>query len=570
MKEISRRSFIKGGLAAVAAMGVTVACGPQVPPAESHPESENGKETATGAPAESLAPESAAEGKPAEFETLLYDEAEASKEEETDVVVVGIGVAGTTAAAGAADKGCKVIALDRASGFGGTNNVNTTGAWHIESSEQLKYDGYLTKQEAFEHIMSGTNYQCNARLVRNMLEVSGRAIDIVINSGMPMIYPFAMGATDWLSRGGHVYMVEGLERVPYLEKIFEVRPNVELRWNTQVTNLLKDGDAIVGVLTGDKDGNTVKIRAKSVIVCTGGFLQNKEMVAKYYGGAELVPQDSIYNDGEGIRLLQNAGAQMGKNFSISMNEMGAANFKATPTFSWAPGRGTNATFYFPNFGLMLVNRAGDRFMDERRMCEATMYSGEQALRESTYYTIVDQAFMDKISTTPVIDFLGEGAKANMGMALLAGFEGVVLDHIYDDFEEAVSQNWAYKADTVEELAEHFNMPNLVKTVETYNAACESGVDDQMYTPKEYLIPVKTGPFYMVEYNVGAWLTLGGIKTDGNLAALTSDGRAIPNLYVCGADADLWSTPYYQGGSGLGFCYASGLLAGESAAANAGM
>jgi len=545
MKEISRRSFLKGSVAAAAALGLT-----GIVPSAFADDAEKATETEV------------------EFAALDYAAAEAAKEEETDVVVVGIGVSGTTAAAGAADKGCKVIAIDRAVGFQATNNVNTTGAWHVESSEQVKYEGYITKQEAFEHIMAGTNYQCNARLIRNLLEVSGRAIDIVINSGMPLLYPFSFGATDWLSRGGHVYLVDGLERVPFLQKIFDDRPNIELRWQTQVTNLLKEDDAIVGVLTADQDGNVTKIRAKSVIVCTGGFLQNKEMVAKYYGGAELVPQDNRYNDGEGIQLLQNAGAQMGKNFSISMNEMGSANFKATPTFSWAPGRGTNATFYFPNFGLMLVNRAGDRFMDERRMCEATMYSGEQALRESTYFTIVDQDFMDKISTTPVIDFLGEGAKANMGQALLAGFDGVVLDNIYDDFEEAVSQDWAFKADTIEELAEHFNMPNLVKTVEAYNAACESGVDDQMFTPAEYLIPVKNGPFYMVEYNVGAWLTLGGIKTDGNLAAQTADGKSIPNLYVAGADADLWSVPYYQGGSALGFCYASGLLAGETAAENA--
>ena len=544
MKEISRRSFLKGTAAAAAALGLSALN----PVAFAQSEEEKKEDV--------------------EFAALNYADVTAGREDETDVVVVGIGVSGTTAAAGAADKGCKVIAIDRASGFQATNNVNTTGAWHVESSEQVKYDGYLTKQEAFEHIMAGTNYQCNARLIRNLLEVSGRAIDIVINSGMPLLYPFSFGATDWLSRGGHVYLVEGMERVPFLQKIFDDRPNIELRWSTQVTNLLTEDGAVVGVLTQDRDGNTVKIRSKSVIVCTGGFLQNKEMVAKYYGGAELVPQDNKYNDGEGIQLLQNAGAQMGKNFSISMNEMGSANFKATPTFSWAPGRGTNATFYFPNFGLMLVNRAGDRFMDEGRMCEATMYSGEQALRESTYYTIVDQALMDKISTTPVMDFLGDGAKANMGPALLAGFEGVVLDNIYDDFEEAVSQDWAFKADTVEELAEHFNMPNLVKTVEKYNAACESGVDDQLYTPAEYLKPIKTGPFYMIEYNVGAWLTLGGIKTDGNLAALTADGKSIPNLYVCGADADLWSVPYYQGGSALGFCYASGLLAGETAAENA--
>lgn len=560
MKKTSRRNFLKGTAAAVAGAGALglFGCSAQSTPASS---------VSSSAPASSAA-QSTAEPEAPEYASLPYSETDADNEESTDVVVVGIGVAGLTAAAGAADKGCKVIALDRASGFGATNNVNTTGAWHVESSEQLKCEGYLTKQEAFEHIMAGTNYQCNAPLVRNMLEVSGRAIDIIIQSGMPLMYPFAMGGTDWLSRGGHVYMVEGLDRVPYLQKVFDDRPNIDARWQNQVLNLLTDDTGVCGVLVKDKDGKTSKIAAKSVIVCTGGFLQNKEMVAKYYGGAQLVPQDSIYNDGAGIRLLENAGAQMGKNFSISMNEMGAANFKATPTFSWAPGRGTNATLYFPNFGLMLVNRAGDRFMDERRMCEATMYSGEQALRESTYFTVVDQDFMDKISTTPVMNFLGEGAKANMGAALLAGFEGVVLDNIYDDFAEAAEQGWAFQADSIEELAEHFGTPDLKATVDAYNAACDSGEDTFMYTPKEYLVPIRKAPFYMVEYNVGAWLTLGGIKTDGNLSALTSDGKVIKNLYVAGADADLWSVPYYQGGSALGFCYASGLLAGENAAENA--
>ena len=182
MKEISRRSFLKGTVAAAAAMGLS-----------------------------SLSPIAFAEDAEKEvaaFAALNYADVSAAKEEETDVVVVGIGVSGTTAASGAADKGCKVIAIDRASGFQGTNNVNTTGAWHVGFSEQLKYEGYITTQEAFEHIMSGTNYQCNARLIRNMLEVSGRAIDIVIDSGMPMLFPFAFGATDWLSRGGHVYTVD--------------------------------------------------------------------------------------------------------------------------------------------------------------------------------------------------------------------------------------------------------------------------------------------------------------------------------------------------------------------------
>ena len=124
--EITRRSFLKGTVAAAAALGTS------------------GLSFAFADDAEENA----------EFASLPYGEAVASVEEETDVVVVGIGVSGTTAAAGAADKGCKVIAIDRAFGFAGTNNVNTTGAWHVESSEQVKYEGYVTKKEAFEMISS--------------------------------------------------------------------------------------------------------------------------------------------------------------------------------------------------------------------------------------------------------------------------------------------------------------------------------------------------------------------------------------------------------------------------------
>ncbi len=554
-KKISRRSFLKGtatGAAAFALGGLLQGCtNNNTSSQDSNDSSQNNQEEVKA------------------YTSVALADAAADTTLETDVVVVGIGVAGIIAAAGAADKGAKVIALDRASGFGMTNNVNTTGAWHIESSEQMKYEDHLTKQEAFERIMAGTNYQCNAKIVRSLIEKSGRAIDIVINSGMPLFYPFSMNPAkdDYLSRGGHVYLAEGTDRIPFLENIVNSRENIECHWSTEVTNLVTENDGVCGVLAKDENG-TLLIKAKSVVVCTGGFLQNKEMVAQYYGGAQLVPQGNIYNDGAGIQLTQAAGAQMGKNFSISMNEMGAANFKARPTFSWAPGRNTNVNFYLPNFGLILLDKNGERFMNEQRMCEATMYSGEQALRESVYYTVVDQDEMDRIASTPVMDFLGEGAKANMGPALLAGFEGVVLTNIYDDFETAVKEGWAFKADTLEELAEHFNAPKLKESIEAYNHACDTGIDEYMYTPADYLVPVKNGPFYMIEFNVGAWLTLGGIKCDGNCAALRSDNSVIPGLFVAGADADLWSVPYFQGGSALGFCYASGLVAGEAAAENA--
>lgn len=153
----------------------------------------------------------------------------------------------------------------------------------------------------------------------------------------------------------------------------------------------------------------------------------------------------------------------------------------------------------------------------------------------------------------------------MGMALLAGFQGVTLTEMDKDIEQAISEGWAAKADTLEELAEKFGLTHMVDTVTAYNEACQSGHDDDFFTPADYLTPVTEGPYYIFEYNPGAWCTIGGIKTDGNCRALDADNHVIGGLYVAGCAADLWSVPYYQGGSCNGFSLASGLLAGETAA-----
>lgn len=554
-RKISRRQFIKtaaAGAAGIASMGILGGCNSSANPADSS--------TATSTVGSSIEPSTKGGAAVVPEETL-----------ETDVVVVGTGVAGIIAACGAADMGANVIAIDRATGFLGTNLVNCSGAWCVDSTPQKAAKNPMTQEEAFNRIMEGTHYQCNAKVVRSMLKKSGRAVDILIDGGIQFMYPFELtdDPEDWLSRGGHVYLQEASERAETLQGIMDSRDNITCLWEAEVTSLVSEEGIVTGVLLQGQNGKVTQINAPSVVICTGGFLANPDMVAQYYSGAKLISQGSKNNDGAGIKLAQSAGAQIGKNFSLSINEMGAANEKAVPAYSWAPGRGTNSGFYLPMFGNILLDNDGNRFMNEQRMCEKTMYSGEPIIRESTYYTIADQTFMDRLASTPVMDFLSESAIANMAPALVAGFDGVVLSNIFDDFETAVTEGWAYKANSLEEIAEFFDLPDLVATIGTYNTSCESGVDEYMFTPAEYLNPVKEGPFYIYEYNVGAWLTLGGIKCDGSCRAVNADNKTIPGLFVAGADADLWSTPYYQGGSAQGFCLASGMVAGEAAAENAG-
>jgi len=540
MEDVSRRSFLKGSMLAGALGAATVAgltgC------------STSGAETPTdGAGA-----------------------AVSTKPEQTmsaDVLVIGLGASGLMAALSAADKGAKVIAIDSESSFEGTTNTHTTGAWMIESEEQVKYPGYLTQQEAFEYIIAGTHYQCNGKVLRNIIRSSAQAANYLIDGGVSLMYAFVGSDANspMLNRGGHVYMEEGEPRADDFRDMCAKRSDLATYFNCKATEMLKDPSGKVTGVICDNDGTVTEIDAKAVICCTGGFLSNEDMIKELFAGATIINQGFGQNDGGGIRMCQAVGAQIGKNFSVSCDEMGAGNLKANPQFAWAPGRNTSPCFYLPLFGNILVDKRGNRFMNEQQMAERTMYSGEPILRDPYYYTIIDSAYLKSLTTTPVFDMLTEGTKANMGMALLMGCQGVTLTDFQKDADQAISEGWAAKADSFEELARAFDMPDLPETLERYNDACAAGRDDEFFLPSDYLRPLAEGPYYIFEYNPGAWVTLGGIKTDGFCRAVDAENDIVEGLYVAGVDGDFWSVPYYQGGSCNGFSLASGVLAGNTAA-----
>ena len=344
---ISRRNFIKSltaSTAGVAAAGLLASC----------------NSAASSAPAASSASASEA---PAESTAADASSVQPAQLLETDVAVIGLGASGMLAALGAADKGANVIAIDTAPNFEATTNTHTTGSWLVESSEQLKYDHYLTQEQAFGRIMEGTNYQCNGKVVRNMLKVSGRAADIMIQGGVQFMYAFANSDenTDWLSRGGHVYLEEGEPRANNFREMCAARSTLTTMFSTRATQLLTDSDGkVTGLLAEGSDG-VIQINAKAVICCGGGFLANADMVKEHFAGAQIVNQGFATVDGSTIQMCQSVGAQLGKNFSVSCNEMGAANFKAKPQYSWAPGRNTSACFYLPQFGNILMDKNGNRF-----------------------------------------------------------------------------------------------------------------------------------------------------------------------------------------------------------------
>ena len=120
----------------------------------------------------------------------------------------------------------------------------------------------------------------------------------------------------------------------------------------------------------------------------------------------------------------------------------------------------------------------------------------------------------------------------------------------------------------DELAEKIGMPDLVETVEEYNDACDEGYDDIFLKDRKYLQAVEGKKFYAVRMFCGAYGSLGGIKVNYRLQALTQEGIKIPGLYAAGTDVnDIYAGTYQYllAGNTMGFAINSGRLAAEHAA-----
>lgn len=531
---LSRRNFLKGaGMAAVGAagMGALAACASQpAPKSDDTAEGDAGHEPKT-----------------------------ATQTIEADVVVAGLGAAGLLAAYGAAKKGAKVVAVDAAASMKGVTNTRTSAACAVGSSLQEASPEPLTVQEFMDYLNSGTNYQSNQAALRAIVEATGRAVDVFVEAGMPFNVDFANTTKDdpMMVRGGCLYGVAGDERADYFQKVVD-DAGVECVFNATAERLLFEGDRIVGLQCVSKQ-DVIDIKAKAVVVATGGFLGSVDETAKHFAGAKIVCMGNVLNTGAGINMAQGAGAQLGKCFSISMNEYGGANMKATPTYSFRPDSGTNEAMRLPVFGGLLVNSEGDRFVNEGVMCEKTMFCCEPLVRESYYYAVCDEAFMKRWESEPLPNFLGDARMQGM-------FADVTAVEVRAQFDQAIEEGWAFKADTLEELADAFGLAHLADTAAVYNEFCAAGEDSQFFKDAKYLTPIKEGPFYVVESMPAGWLSLGGIKCNSSCQALDADNKPISGLFVAGADADLFTSPYYAAGSANGFAIGSGLLAGEAAAA----
>ncbi len=487
------------------------------------------------------------------------------KKFETDVVVVAAGLSGLAASIAAAENGARVITLEKGTTTGGAANMGM-GPLGVGSRIQRMHMVGLTPGEAFRKHMYFTHYRVDARLVRDYYFKSGDTIDWLEDMGVEFVgvqrafgapeatRPYSDGEFTW-----HVVRPEdggipGPRAATAMTKKMTEHAKelgVEFMFETPGKSIIMEDGKAVGVMAVDKDGEDVEVRANSVIVATGGFGENPQMI-KEETGYEY--GNTIFNfavpgmKGDGIKMCWEAGAG-----------------KEQPIMELMYQLPDNMNHFILDGAFrqpcLWVNRNGQRFMPEDQIANTT-FTG------------------NAISAQP-----GKVAFAIFDSKLLKKYKKKgpdIVSHVhphdlYDHFDEQWNRDIAdgyepaTQADTLEELAEKagIDVDGFMEQVEEYNEMCENGWDDIFEKDRNYMQPIEKGPFYCCRQNVGAYGSLGGVRVNHKLQVLNEDSKVIPNLYCVGTDAcNIFgdSYPFILSGNTMGFCLNSGRIAGENAAA----
>jgi fumarate reductase flavoprotein subunit len=340
------------------------------------------------------------------------------------------------------------------------------------------------------------------------------------------------------------------------------RLGVEVRTRTPAKRILLDKKGkVTGVVAFDGNAEFT-INTKSVIVCTGGYAGNKELMDKYGLNTENMEIRGIPHTGDGLLMAVEIGAA-----TDSLGIMLVAGPGPAIRARVKVGTGENALEISPGSvasgeQVIWVNKFGRRFVSESTQLHT--FEATNAVRRQPHnlvYTLVDNNMVKSTGR----DFNLLDPNARISSKIDTGLvEKAVQQAVIDDEGKA-----AKTADSWAEIAKWIGCdPEVLQaTIDEYNEGCDLGHDAVFAKERDNLIPLRTPPYYAFRCSCGIMNTLGGIKINEKMEVLNQDDMPIPGLYAAGNDAGGWTSDTYctaQPGSAFGFALNSGRIAGENA------
>ena len=526
MAEISRRNFLTGAglaLAGIAGAGALSGCAQSKGSADK-----------------------AASAETSEIKT-------ADETRDADIVIVGSGACGCFAAYEAAKQGVKNILVVTKSGNATDSNFNEiSGTCAVETEGTRSIGQTFTLVDLYKHMIAYAHWTVNAKLLRKCTMLLAEDIDILTKMGVETQIlgdRYNVGFTDV-----HGFMTpdKGQPIEQYL-----TGEGVEFLYGAPATHILMEDGVAKGVQCEQK-GKVINVNAKAVLVCTGGYMANEEMLTEIYGGVEIANMGSKNNTGDGQKMVLEAGGMEDRIHGLGMNDIYGMNKKSTLSVFNA-----NPLMQLAFYGGLVTDPSGKRFLDEYMLAQQPMSGGGEAtLHQKRYYAIFSGNVVDSMATQSYYASIGSPAVWTSAMTM---FNAPIPD-LENNLKKGKDEGWIYEGGTIDELAKAAGLTDLPETVKSYDAMVAAKDDTEFYKREEFLWPVEDGSsvYYAFEYNPSAFNTFGGARTDDDCRVLDVDLEPIPGLYVGGVEnGSLFCTPYYDcGGSCSGLSMASGRIAAQ--------
>ena len=441
------------------------------------------------------------------------------KDLDTDVVIIGAGGAGMTAAINTAQAGKDVILLEKMP-YAGGNTTKATGGMNAAETHYQAEQGIDDSVEQFvEDTMEGGHNINDKDLVTTLAENSAEAIDWLDSIGAPLPkVSFSGGATNARihapedGSGVGAYLVTSL-----LKKMDELDINV--MYDTKATSLISKDGTVTGVKAESRD-TEYTINAKAVILATGGFGNNEDMIVQYRKDLKgTVTTSAPGITGDGIVMAEDVGADL---VDIEQIQLHPTVEQKTSMLITESVRGD---------GAILVNQDGKRFTDE--LLTRDVVSAAELEQPGSYaYIIFDQRLRD-------------GLKA---------------------IEKYVSTGITVQGDTIEELAEKIDVDpaTLAETLKNWNqyVADQNDPDFGRTTGMDH--DLSQAPFYAIKIAPGIHHTMGGVHIDTDARVIDKDGNPIPGLFAAGEVVGGVHGGNRLGGNAVADVVVFGKIASESA------
>lgn len=536
MKSMNRRSFLKGGLAAMAAagtLGALSACAPQTT--------------------------SAAKDTPALPDTSDLNVVDSL---ETEIVIVGGGVSGIAAAVQACENGDSVTIVEWGSELGGAG-VGVEGMFGWNSPLQIEQNITFDPSKAIAEEVRKANYLVDANAWTRLVSASADNIQWLLDNGVefsgvidtyPIAYPDGTVAESdfacfhWFG-GGSAY--EGYDDsmaggscyrgyVLNMEKRLE-EYGATVLLNMQGTHLVFDENGkVAGVYAKNKSDEYTQINAKAVIVATGGILNDAERLrARGINPDRVISQTTPGSSGDGARMC--------------IDQAGAREYFRTAYEGWngIPGDDNSWTNTAVNLGfggpVLWVNEYAERYTNENAGSKNfdLAFVPRQNFRES--YAFVSKSFLEQ-------ELLKSDAD------LIADWNARI--------EQDKGRN-VWQADSLEELAEGAGLDpeTFVKTVNRYNELCESGTDSDFMKDSSKMIAQTEAPYVLYALNICLDSSFGDVVTDRYCRAVNTNDEPIDGLYAIGVEGCMLYSNVYtidMPGSGCANSINSGRVAANHA------